>query len=70
GVRELQVQAFTRHPGELGLVEQVARRNMTRASLWRRRAAGVRAEERRHTSRADAVRDGGSSTGSHRKRHA
>ncbi|WP_262418818.1 NAD(P)/FAD-dependent oxidoreductase [Streptomyces sp. SP2-10] len=31
GIRELQVQAFTRHPDELGLVERLARRNMTRA---------------------------------------
>ncbi|GHF17079.1 NAD(P)/FAD-dependent oxidoreductase [Streptomyces griseoluteus] len=31
GIRELQVQAFTKHPDELGLVEQLARRNMTRA---------------------------------------
>ncbi|MEV6808373.1 NAD(P)/FAD-dependent oxidoreductase [Streptomyces sp. NPDC051132] len=31
GLRELQVQAFTKHPEELGLVEQLARRNMARA---------------------------------------
>ncbi|GAA0654330.1 NAD(P)/FAD-dependent oxidoreductase [Streptomyces thermocarboxydovorans] len=31
GVRELQVQAFTKHPGELGLVEALAKRNMARA---------------------------------------
>ncbi|MFF7856559.1 NAD(P)-binding domain-containing protein [Streptomyces sp. NPDC007904] len=31
GVRELQVQAFTKHPGELGFVEQLAKRNMARA---------------------------------------
>ncbi|MEV6055510.1 NAD(P)/FAD-dependent oxidoreductase [Streptomyces sp. NPDC052107] len=31
GIRELQVQAFTKHPDELGLVEQLARRNMARA---------------------------------------
>ncbi|MEV0641054.1 NAD(P)/FAD-dependent oxidoreductase [Streptomyces sp. NPDC050619] len=31
GIRELQVQAFTKHPGEMGLVEQVAKRNMARA---------------------------------------
>ncbi|WP_155059812.1 flavin-containing monooxygenase [Streptomyces blattellae] len=31
GIRELQVQAFTKRPHELGLVEQLARRNMTRA---------------------------------------
>lgn len=31
GVRELQVQAFTRHPGELGVVEALAKRNMSRA---------------------------------------
>ncbi|MEU6538200.1 NAD(P)/FAD-dependent oxidoreductase [Streptomyces sp. NPDC047000] len=31
GIRELQVQAFTRHPDELGLVERLALRNMTRA---------------------------------------
>ncbi|MEU0334161.1 NAD(P)/FAD-dependent oxidoreductase [Streptomyces sp. NPDC006193] len=30
GIRELQVQAFTKHPDELGLVERLARRNMTR----------------------------------------
>jgi cation diffusion facilitator CzcD-associated flavoprotein CzcO len=30
GIRELQVQAFTKHPDELGLVERVARRHMTR----------------------------------------
>ncbi|MEG3627234.1 flavin-containing monooxygenase [Streptomyces poriticola] len=31
GIRELQVQAFTKRPGELGFVEQLARRNMARA---------------------------------------
>lgn len=31
GVRELQVSAFTKHPGRLGLVERVARRNIARA---------------------------------------
>ncbi|MGX1545896.1 flavin-containing monooxygenase [Streptomyces adustus] len=31
GIRELQVQAFTKHPDELGFVERLARRNMTRA---------------------------------------
>ncbi|WP_086683196.1 NAD(P)-binding domain-containing protein [Streptomyces pseudogriseolus] len=31
GLRELQVQAFTKHPGELGFVEQLAKRNMARA---------------------------------------
>ncbi|MFK4147920.1 flavin-containing monooxygenase [Streptomyces sp. NPDC004065] len=31
GIRELQVQAFTKHPDELGLVERLARRNMARA---------------------------------------
>ncbi|MGW6013999.1 flavin-containing monooxygenase [Streptomyces sp. NPDC055210] len=31
GIRELQVQAFTKRPNELGLVEQIARRNMFRA---------------------------------------
>ncbi|MFE1883744.1 flavin-containing monooxygenase [Streptomyces diastatochromogenes] len=31
GLRELQVQAFTKHPDELGLVEQLAKRNMARA---------------------------------------
>ncbi|MFE9452488.1 flavin-containing monooxygenase [Streptomyces sp. NPDC006739] len=31
GIRELQVQAFTKHPDALGLVERVARRNMARA---------------------------------------
>ncbi|WP_405820676.1 NAD(P)/FAD-dependent oxidoreductase [Streptomyces sp. NBC_01390] len=31
GVRELQVQAFTKHPGELGAVEALAKRNMHRA---------------------------------------
>ncbi|MCH5673941.1 flavin-containing monooxygenase [Streptomyces gilvus] len=31
GIRELQVQAFTKHPDELGFVEQLARRNMGRA---------------------------------------
>ncbi|WP_367322524.1 flavin-containing monooxygenase [Streptomyces sp. HUAS ZL42] len=31
GIRELQVQAFTKHPNELGLVEQLAKRNMARS---------------------------------------
>lgn len=31
GIRELQVQAFTKHPNELGAVEQLAKRNMARA---------------------------------------
>lgn len=31
GIRELQVQAFTKRPGELGVVEQLAKRNMARA---------------------------------------
>ncbi|MGW4044235.1 flavin-containing monooxygenase [Streptomyces sp. NPDC004721] len=31
GIRELQVQAFTRHPGQLGFVERLARLNMSRA---------------------------------------
>ncbi|MBG0854638.1 NAD(P)/FAD-dependent oxidoreductase [Streptomyces spinoverrucosus] len=31
GIRELQVQAFTKRPGELGFVEQLAKRNMARA---------------------------------------
>ncbi|MET7603663.1 NAD(P)/FAD-dependent oxidoreductase [Streptomyces avermitilis] len=31
GIRELQVQAFTKHPDELGLVERLARRNIARA---------------------------------------
>ncbi|MGC5563997.1 flavin-containing monooxygenase [Streptomyces sp. FR-108] len=31
GIRELQVQAFTKRPDELGLVEQIAKRNMFRA---------------------------------------
>ncbi|MFF4032205.1 flavin-containing monooxygenase [Streptomyces sviceus] len=31
GIRELQVQAFTKRPGELGAVEQLAKRNMARA---------------------------------------
>ncbi|MFJ8937078.1 flavin-containing monooxygenase [Streptomyces sp. NPDC102365] len=31
GIRELQVQAFTKRPNELGLVEQIAKRNMFRA---------------------------------------
>ncbi|MCF3960721.1 flavin-containing monooxygenase [Streptomyces fuscigenes] len=31
GMRELQVQAFTRHPGELGLVEALARRHLAKA---------------------------------------
>jgi cation diffusion facilitator CzcD-associated flavoprotein CzcO len=30
GIRELQVQAFTKHPGELGLVERLAKGNMAR----------------------------------------
>ncbi|TPQ21991.1 flavin-containing monooxygenase [Streptomyces sporangiiformans] len=30
GIRELQVQAFTKHPNELGVVEQLAKRNMAR----------------------------------------
>ncbi|GGX45652.1 flavin-containing monooxygenase [Streptomyces fructofermentans] len=30
GIRELQVQAFTKRPNELGLVERLAKRNMTR----------------------------------------
>ncbi|MFI1167040.1 flavin-containing monooxygenase [Streptomyces sp. NPDC020801] len=30
-IRELQVQAFTKRPGELGFVEQLAKRNMARA---------------------------------------
>ncbi|MFF4761234.1 flavin-containing monooxygenase [Streptomyces sp. NPDC001292] len=30
-IRELQVQAFTRHPGELGFVERLAKLNMARA---------------------------------------
>ncbi|NED06013.1 NAD(P)/FAD-dependent oxidoreductase, partial [Streptomyces sp. SID6648] len=28
GIRELQVQAFTKHPDELGFVERIAKRNM------------------------------------------
>ncbi|MFI9152816.1 flavin-containing monooxygenase [Streptomyces sp. NPDC053367] len=31
GIRELQVQAFTKHPNQLGLVEKLARQNMARA---------------------------------------
>jgi cation diffusion facilitator CzcD-associated flavoprotein CzcO len=31
GIRELQVQAFTKRPSELGVVEQLAKRNMARA---------------------------------------
>ncbi|WP_075734618.1 flavin-containing monooxygenase [Streptomyces acidiscabies] len=31
GMRELQVQAFTKHPDELGFVEQLAKRNIARA---------------------------------------
>ncbi|MDC0772934.1 flavin-containing monooxygenase [Streptomyces sp. HD] len=31
GMRELQVQAFTKHPGELGFIEQLAKRNMGRS---------------------------------------
>lgn len=31
GIRELQVQAFTKRPGELGLVEKLAKANMARA---------------------------------------
>jgi cation diffusion facilitator CzcD-associated flavoprotein CzcO len=31
GIRELQVQAFTKHPEELGFVERLAKRNMARA---------------------------------------
>ncbi|KOG33526.1 flavin-containing monooxygenase [Streptomyces resistomycificus] len=31
GIRELQVQAFTKHPNQLGLVERLARQNMARA---------------------------------------
>ncbi|MFB0618528.1 flavin-containing monooxygenase [Streptomyces sp. AGS-58] len=31
GIRELQVQAFTKRPDELGVVEQLAKRNMARA---------------------------------------
>ncbi|MEU3348702.1 NAD(P)/FAD-dependent oxidoreductase [Streptomyces sp. NPDC006700] len=31
GIRELQVQAFTRHPGQLGFVERLAKANMARA---------------------------------------
>ncbi|MEU5363394.1 NAD(P)/FAD-dependent oxidoreductase [Streptomyces sp. NPDC005925] len=31
GIRELQVQAFTKHPDQLGFVERLARRNMYRA---------------------------------------
>ncbi|WP_037852722.1 flavin-containing monooxygenase [Streptomyces sp. NRRL S-340] len=31
GIRELQVQAFTKRPDELGFVEQIAKRNMARS---------------------------------------
>ncbi|MFE9174228.1 flavin-containing monooxygenase [Streptomyces kebangsaanensis] len=31
GIRELQIQAFTKHPDELGFVERLAKRNMARA---------------------------------------
>ncbi|GGV38959.1 flavin-containing monooxygenase [Streptomyces spectabilis] len=31
GIRELQVQAFTKRPNELGLIESIAKRNMARA---------------------------------------
>ncbi|MFI5768595.1 flavin-containing monooxygenase [Streptomyces sp. NPDC051658] len=31
GIRELQVSAFTKHPGELGMVERIAKANMARA---------------------------------------
>ncbi|MFI9616682.1 flavin-containing monooxygenase [Streptomyces sp. NPDC052023] len=31
GIRELQVQAFTKHPDELGIIERLAKRNMARA---------------------------------------
>ncbi|MEU5281585.1 NAD(P)/FAD-dependent oxidoreductase [Streptomyces asoensis] len=31
GIRELQVQAFTKHPHQLGLVERLAKQNMARA---------------------------------------
>ncbi|MER5216723.1 NAD(P)/FAD-dependent oxidoreductase [Streptomyces sp. NPDC002838] len=31
GIRELQVQAFTKRPGQLGLVEQLAKRHMARS---------------------------------------
>ncbi|MGW1027298.1 flavin-containing monooxygenase [Streptomyces sp. NPDC002577] len=31
GMRELQVQAFTKRPSELGIVEQIAKRNIARA---------------------------------------
>ncbi|OKH95953.1 flavin-containing monooxygenase [Streptomyces uncialis] len=31
GIRELQVQAFTKHPGQLGLIERFARRNMAKS---------------------------------------
>ncbi|MEV1022244.1 NAD(P)/FAD-dependent oxidoreductase [Streptomyces sp. NPDC050264] len=31
GIRELQVQAFTKRPNEMGMVEQLAKRNMHRA---------------------------------------
>jgi cation diffusion facilitator CzcD-associated flavoprotein CzcO len=31
GIRELQVQAFTKRPNELGMVEQLAKRNIARA---------------------------------------
>ncbi|MGW1324225.1 flavin-containing monooxygenase [Streptomyces antibioticus] len=31
GIRELQVQAFTKHPNQLGLVEKLAKQNMARS---------------------------------------
>ncbi|MFJ6657853.1 flavin-containing monooxygenase [Streptomyces sp. NPDC091377] len=31
GIREMQVQAFTKHPDQLGFVEKLAKRNMARA---------------------------------------
>ncbi|MFE9765985.1 flavin-containing monooxygenase [Streptomyces sp. NPDC005808] len=39
GIRELQVQAFTKRPGELGVVERLAKRNIARAI----KDAGLRA---------------------------
>ncbi len=30
-IRELQVQAFTKHPGRLGIAERMAKRNLARA---------------------------------------
>ncbi|MFC9845667.1 flavin-containing monooxygenase [Streptomyces sp. NPDC060223] len=39
GIRELQVQAFTKRPNELGMVEQLAKRNIARAI----KDAGLRA---------------------------